>query len=149
MAVVNLYRQQRNDGGIRTGAEVDGEVVLGLFEPGADESDAALVWYIDVEWQGEQLPTRPNDVRDFLVGQSAPVRSACGRLGDRLAAGVDIESPPFTEQFDTALPGIRGAVFCSAIRRLAGRDIKRQLDHLAMNWGEIIGNLAEVGVGSR
>jgi hypothetical protein len=42
MAMLNFYRQVREDGGIRTGIELNGTTIFERFESGGDDYDLAL-----------------------------------------------------------------------------------------------------------
>lgn len=142
--IVTFYRQGRRDGGVRTGADVDGAAVLGIFNPGPTDADGSLDWFIDIEWRGDGLPREATELRAFLTDEGPAVRAACLRLGDRLATGIDSESAPFREEFDVGVQGASGAVFCSAIRRLSGRDIQGRLRSLADRWDSAIGQLEDL-----
>ena len=43
MPQLTFFKQMRQDGGVRTGVELDGEVVLGMYSPAPDDSDPSLV----------------------------------------------------------------------------------------------------------
>lgn len=144
---INFYRQGRRDGGIRTGADVEGEPVLGIFEPGPTDEDGSLDWYVDVEWRGQGLPSQASALRQFLLSEQPAVAAACARLGERLQRGIDNESAPFREDFQSSVPGAQAAVLCSAIRRVSGRQVRSRLDELARGWNRAIEELAELTIG--
>jgi hypothetical protein len=73
MATMTFYHQQRGDGGFPTGFEIDDGTQLEMFEPGADESNPALLWHIDVECSCAGVPDNPPSAEAW-VGSSGPHR---------------------------------------------------------------------------
>ena len=63
MPELDFYRQQRRDGAIRTGIEIDGETVLGRFEQVAEDANPVLAWWVDVRCKGRRLPDEPEAAR--------------------------------------------------------------------------------------
>ena len=148
MTKINFYRQARNDGGIRSGIDVDGEAAFSLYEPGGGDLDPSLQWYVDIEWSGASLPQEPEGVRALLLAQEPVVRDACAALADRLAVGIDAEAAPFNQIFDPQLPGVQAGIFCSAARRVSGRQMKANLLVVGESWPRLLRRLEAISVGA-
>src|SRR5438874_10628438 len=89
MHTLSFYRQARQDGGVRTAIEVDSETTFHQFEPGSEESDPALLWYVDLRCEGEDLPSEPEDARKWLLANADLIKHGFRLLADKVAAGVD------------------------------------------------------------
>src|SRR5437867_2729663 len=94
MPRLNYYRQRRRDGGTRSGVAVDDAVLLHSFEPGAEASDPALLWYVDIRCEGPRLPARPDPVRQWLLAQRVILAGGLRALAEELRAGVDVDVWP-------------------------------------------------------
>lgn len=133
---MTFYHQKRRDGGLRTGVEFDGECLLERYDPGENPRDSALLWYVDVRCLGEQLPDEPEAVRQWLLERGDPIRAALRELAEELGAGMDDEWP-LKKEISSA-NGVRMAIYCSAMRRLDGREISAVLSDLASQWQELL-----------
>src|SRR5687768_336480 len=118
---ITLYRQARADGGVRTGIDGDGATLLERFEPGADDSDPALVWFVDVLFRDVPLEDpAPDAAREFLRRQGPAVTPRLVQIADdELAAGVDLQQPLWRTVPD--VNGVKAEVVASGARRLAAR----------------------------
>jgi hypothetical protein len=145
---ISFYRQARGDGGIRSGIDVNGEEMWSLFEAGPGEADPALDWYVDVEWSGPSLPTEAEAVKALLVAQQSQVGQACSTLASRLEVGIDAEAAPFAQSFDPGMSGVTAGVFCSAVHRVSGREMGRNLQLLGSSWVTLINQLHPIPVGA-
>jgi hypothetical protein len=134
-----FYHHKRKDGGVRTGVEVNDGRVLETFLPGEGERDAALLYFVDVRCSGAKLPQAPEEVRVWLLEHSTQIKSALKALADDLSAGIDIDWPAKKEAETNG--SARIAVYCSAMRRLSGREIASILLELETNWHETIKGL--------
>src|SRR4051794_10597769 len=94
MASITFYRQARKDGGIRTGVDVDDNVVLQRFEAGSSDGDPSIVWYVDVRCSGRGLPATAVAARQWLLRNRPTVRRLLISLAEALPLGVDPGSWP-------------------------------------------------------
>jgi hypothetical protein len=138
MGKVGYFRQMRQDGAIRTGITVNGNLVLHLFENEAEEPDPALLWYVDVRSEGKSLPTTAEEARSWLLNQSAVIRSALNDLANDLQAGMDIDVWPLQRRITGTPRGLRMTIVCSVVRRLEGLRIAEILRVVAEGWVESI-----------
>src|SRR5437867_195824 len=128
MDKLNFYRQKRRDGGLRTGIEFNDARVLERFEPGDSPQDSALLWFVDVRCSGGSLPSEPESVRRWFLQKGGFIRAALHELSKELVAGID-PGWPIRRTIPTP-DGMRMAVYCSATRRLTGREIAEILSDL-------------------
>ena len=42
------FRQKRQDGGIRSGIQIDGTTHFHRFDEGTEDFDPSLLWYVDL-----------------------------------------------------------------------------------------------------
>ena len=132
MDKLTFYYQKRKDGGLRTGIDFNDERVLERFEPGESPSDSALIWFVDIRCTGEALPSQPEEIREWFANRSALIRTALRQLADDCRAGIDSDWPLKREISTT--DGVAMAIYCSAIRRVSGRDIASVLTELEAKW---------------
>lgn len=138
MNKLTFYHQKRRDGGLRTGVEVNDERVLETYEPGELRKDSALLWFVDVRCSGQRIPNEPEAVRQWLLERHAEIGAALRQLSEELPAGID-KDWPIRKQVSAS--DVRMAIYCSATRRLSGREISRVLSDLAKRWAEIVRRL--------
>ena len=142
MSQLTFFRQARADGGVRTGVELDGDLLLHRFEEGAAEDDPGLIWFIDVGFEGEGLPHGAEAVRDFLLARASEIASALAQMSDDISrTGVDSGAWPLRRRAPATTDGVSITLTCSAIRRLEGREIANKLSELARDWAAIVGDL--------
>jgi hypothetical protein len=146
MPKLNYYRQRRVDGGLRSAISVDDTIVLHVFEPGDEESDPALRWYVDVRSEGTRLPTRPADVRQWYQDQREIIETALRALADELRAGIDIDSWPLQRSVPGAPRGVRIKIVSSAVRRVDALQLSDVFLDLADHWDEYLLDLQDVEV---
>lgn len=127
VAKLVFFRQARIDGGVRTGVDLDETSLLHDFERGGDDDDPSLIWYIDIEFSGDDLPTRPDAARHWLLERAPQVSAALDQLADDLAAGIDFGSWPVRRTIANGFGGASATISCSAVRRIDCREIA---DHL-------------------
>jgi hypothetical protein len=139
MKKLTFYHQKRRDGGIRTGVELEGERILELFQPGSPLEDPKLLWWIDVRCSQKIWPSEPEEVRAWLLENAQRIEGGLKALAAELSAGIDVNWPA-----RNVVPGRGDAkieIFCSAMRRVAGREIQAEIAKLARNWQTIIAKL--------
>lgn len=140
MDKLNFYRQKRRDGGIRTGIEFNDERVLELYEPGNLPEESALDWFVDVRCSGRNLPAEPEAIQNWFLARSDIIQTALRQFSQELIAGIDSDWPMRWTIVPTR-NGVRMAIYCSATRRLTGREISEILSDLAKNWPKVIRSL--------
>jgi hypothetical protein len=147
MRELSFYRQKRYDGGVRTGIELDGETILGIFDEGPpDEQDnpmgSALLWYVDVRCRGEDLPDGAEAARGWLIEHAEPILSGLHSLSENLAVGLDDGGPIVWRDFPQSAQGVTLEVVCSSIRRIGGLEISAVLKNIADHFVDIVQQLA-------
>jgi hypothetical protein len=136
------YRQKRVDGGIRTGVEVDDETVLGLVQDIPDEPDPVLAWYVDLRCEGAKLPTKPEEVRRWLIEQAPVIRAGLAAVAAELSAGMDADIWPLQRPLAKAPRGVKMRLVCAATRRVHGRGLAGVLTDIGRHWEEWVLALA-------
>jgi hypothetical protein len=140
MDKLNFYHQKRSDGGLRTGIEFNDERVLERFELGDSPQDSALLWFVDVRCSGKSLPLEPERIRAWFLQQGDVICAGLREMAQNLVAGVDPGWPMRKSLVST--DDLRIAIYCSAMRRLDGREISEILSALASSWSDVIRGLA-------
>jgi hypothetical protein len=136
---LTFFRQKRRDGGIRTGVEVGDERMLECFEAGSPEEDSTLLWWVDVRCTQRTWPTDPEGVRAWLLKNAPRIETGLTDYAAELAAGIDINWP-----VKHIVPGgadVKMQISCSAMHRVAGREIPTELSELSNHWQTIIAEL--------
>lgn len=142
MPRISFYIQERLDGGVRTGVEVNGDTALGRFKPGrSNEPDPALQWYVDVRCSGARLPSEGEAARGWLIRNSAKVTGALKVAAAQIHAGIDPGDWPFRYEV-TDRTGTRILISCSATLNLSARKLAGVLKKLGDNWEKTLENLA-------
>ncbi|NQT36325.1 MAG: hypothetical protein HQ581_02485 [Planctomycetes bacterium] len=142
-----FYHQVRVDGGERTGASIDGTTVLEFFKPESGEADPALLWYVDVCCEGDNVPNDAKSARRFFSENSDYFTAWLGEIATgELDIGFDAESRPFQREAPDGLPGVRAQIVISAVRRLLARDIADRIRGVAAHWKELLDRLAPLSV---
>lgn len=142
MSNLTFFRQTRNDGGIRTGVEVDDTLLLHCFEEGNDEDDPSIAWFIDLRFEGPEFSHEAEGARAFLLDRQNMICSALAKLAEELnATGVDAGAWPLQRPLPAAGDGVSLTLVCSALRRLDGRHIGGRLTELASKWASIVSAL--------
>jgi hypothetical protein len=139
MDKLNFYYQKRSDGGLRSGIDLNDERVLESYELGTQPEDSTLLWFIDVRCAGENLPRDSELIRHWFLERSETIQAALSELADELRVGVDSGWP--LKKDISPKDGVRMAVYCSAIRRLTGREISQVLSDLKSAWPNLIKHL--------
>jgi hypothetical protein len=139
MKKLTFFRQKRRDGGVRTGAELGEERMLECFEPGSPQEDSTLLWWIDVRFTQRTWPSEPEGVRAWLLKNAPRIQKALKDYAGELGTGIDIDWPVKHVVPDGA--ALKIEISCSAMKRVAGREIQAELAELANNWRTIIAEL--------
>ncbi len=146
---IRFYQQQRLDGGVRTGMGLDDVQALHHFEKGSQEHDPALLWFVDLVFEGAKLPTEPEVARRWLQEQSGPIMRGLHNMAEELKLGMDDEDV-LQRRLTGLSGGVSGRVSVSALRRLPPGDLARKLNRLAKNWSKTLGALDSlVGTNAR
>jgi hypothetical protein len=142
MAKLVFYRQKRYDGGIRTGVELDDDRVADWFEPGPDEFDRALLWYIDLRCEGNGVPDEPELALDWLTEHGLTIRDGFSRFADHLRNGFDpdIYTVRWTD-FRDVPHDVTMLIATSAPRRVDAMEMGSHLSEIVSNWDKIIEKL--------
>lgn len=94
MTEIAFFINARQDGGLRTGIDVNGETIWHHFIPGPEDADPALLWWVDVTCKGD-LPSGPDAARQWMLDQSDLIRNALKRAADDIdPARFDVELRP-------------------------------------------------------
>lgn len=136
-----FYRQARADGGVRTGVDGDDTPLLHEFQRGTDELDPIILWYVDVEFEGDALPANAEEARRWLVRRASAIAKSLRAVAGELSAGIDVGSWPVKRSLPDLPQGVQAVVTCSAIRRIDCRQIAERLLELARHWRPIIRGL--------
>lgn len=145
MPSLTFFRQTRADGAIRTGVDVDGEMLFEHFEEAEGEPDPVLKWFVDLRCDGESVPARPDEVRQWLLDHGALVTQGFEGLAKRLEVGVDSDGWPVEWGIPNSPPGIRMATACSSIGAVSGRVMGKTVREMADHWREYL-RQSHVGV---
>ena len=139
MDKLTFYHQKRQDGGLRTGVDFNDERVLERYEQGDLPSDSSLVWFIDIRCTGEALPSDSEGIREWFLRRSGPIQTALCQLAGDCVAGIDKDWP--LKRQIPPLDGVAAAIYCSAMRRLSGREIASALAELGAKWSDLVHSL--------
>jgi hypothetical protein len=130
----------RNDGGKRTGIEINGETVLGCFEKGKKPPDSALLWFVDIRCSGSRLPTECEAAREWLLDKAPVIQRALRKLANELQVGIDF-SKPVERGIPDIGKGITSSIHCSAIRRLQAGEMANALAETGSHWEALLKSL--------
>lgn len=144
MPKFTFFRQARNDGGIRTGIDLEGTTCWERFDQGHGEDDPALLWFVDLRGKGDQVPPDCDALRSWLLDNAAIIREGFGKFADEFQIGFDHDFWPGQWAVPNAPPGVDLKIVVSAIRRLDARELSRVLSELAENWDELVESLQPV-----
>jgi nucleoside-diphosphate-sugar epimerase len=139
MDKLNFYHQKRSDGGLRSGIDFNEERMLECYEQGTLPQDSTLLWFVDIRCAAENLPAEPESIRRWFLDRSDLIQSALNQLSDDLSAGIDSGWP--IKRVILTGDRVNMAVYCSAIRRLTGREISQVLSDLRNTWPDLIKHL--------
>jgi hypothetical protein len=141
MAQFVLYRHQRDDGGRRTGLEINGTHAWDEYEPGKYDDDPALRWYVDVRGEGNEIPGERDALRQWLLDHADLVDGALRRLADRFEVGFDHDYVPVRWQIPDAPEGVSLEIAVNVARRSDAVRAAEILSALAIDWRRILSHI--------
>jgi hypothetical protein len=144
MTKLTYFRQQRVDGGIRTGITIDMEVILHHFQRGKKEADPVVVWSIDVRCAGAKLPEEAETIRQWFLDKAPVVREALTGLAAEMKAGIDFDGWPYLWPVPHPPRGVRMTIACSASRLDVGRRMAELLTETADGLEESLRQLKDL-----
>lgn len=136
-----FFRQQRGDGGIRTGIDWERDTYWHSFEDGTDQSDPVLDWWIDIRGEGPGVPDDPDVMPVWLRQHSGAFVDEVVKFAEELRHGVDAGGWPLIRTAPAKIPDVRWKIAVSALHRDEGRAMSSILDDIAENWEEFIARL--------
>jgi hypothetical protein len=153
MTEITFYRQQRRDGSIRSGLELNGEPQFGLIqswpsETSDDDLSMVLDWYIDLTIQSPNPidHSDPEQTKNELLKLQASIQHGLNQLANSMGAGVDFESPVIWSKFPELSEGFHVEMVCRASSRITSRQLMREINEFANHWLEYLGNLKQLTV---
>lgn len=135
---LSCYRQQRRDGGVRTGVEARGDTVFHQFEGEAEDANPVLDWWVDVRCFGRKLPQDPEEVRSWLLGHGPMIQQGLRALAGEIRSGIDFDGWPVLHALPPAERGVKVVIACSASRRTPALRIAETLTDFADHWNEML-----------
>ncbi len=153
MTEITFYRQQRRDGSIRSGLELNGEPQFGLIqswpsETSDDDLSMVLDWYIDLTIQSPNPidHSDPEQTKNELLKLQASIQHGLNQLENSMGAGVDFESPVIWSKFPELSEGFHVEMVCRASSRITSRQLMREINEFANHWLEYLGNSKQLTV---
>jgi len=145
MSKVVFYRQLRMDGGYRTGLEVDGETVYGLFEEGQTDDDPRLRWFVDLRCVGSKLPKSPRSARAWLLKNSPMIVDGFARCSQEVRAGIDPDLYAISwTDFKDVPEDVQMTIVFTAARRADAIGMAEVLAYIGSNWERLVRRLKPV-----
>jgi hypothetical protein len=145
MAHIVFYHQERFDGATRTGLECDGQTWFEHFQPGSEEADPVLLWYVDVSLMNDQCLPSPEMHDSLWASIERPIRLALETIAERTQAGIDFgdSTAGYQEAIHDEANGYQTTVKLFALRRLTSREISRRLQSLIQqdHWRTLLNQL--------
>jgi hypothetical protein len=133
MPGLKYFKNARSDGGIRTGVALDDDVVLEEFKEGR-EPDPALLWYVDVVFESDDIPADIEAVRQWLLRQRSWLATALEEIASKLEIGVDQDWSPFSYVLGHAPRGIKATLSGAAMKTVRVVDFAEHLRHIKDQW---------------
>jgi hypothetical protein len=142
-AGLTFYRQQRVDGGIRTGIMLGMETVFEKFEGDEDQYDPSLAWSVDLRCNGPSLPDNPTGARAWLIAHHEEIRDGFRLFADQLGVGSDPTGVLLLEwsDFPNPPPGVSMKIVCGALRRVDARYLSNRLAEVGEGWLGLVNEL--------
>ncbi len=142
-AGLTFYRQERVDGGIRTGIMLGMTSVFERFEIHGEEFDPSLVWSVDLRCGGPALPTRADEARSWLLDHESIIRHGFQRYARKLDAGSDPTGIFLLEwsDFQDLPPGVSMKIVCGALRRIDALYLAARLRDIGEHWAALVSSL--------
>jgi len=146
MAKLNFYRQTRQDGGSRTGLEINNVLRLMNFVPGTGDPDPALAWYVDVRCDGNGVPAEKEPARLWLLQNAPRFQDGLHRIAEELQRGIDDDIYPVQRVMLNPPAESTVKLVCSAMRREEARDIAQKIEMMKSEWDGLVNRLNESDV---
>lgn len=134
MSKMVFYRQKRLDGGIHSGISTDKWPALENYEPGKDDLDPVLNWFVDVRVRGKNLPRRSEDARAWFLDHADFIRGGLRNLAEEVRAGLDFGSWPLQQDVPEAPDDTQVQIVCSVKDRADALGFAKVLKDIAKNW---------------
>jgi hypothetical protein len=142
MTKLTFFHQARADGGIHTGIEIDGATAMESYEQETGDFDPALLWYVDAVCEGDDLPCAPEAARQWFSTNGRFFEDLLAKIASHeLDVGYDPEARPLRRVCEKGPDGSRVTVLVSAMHRLQGRNIAKQVRSVAENWRRLLSGL--------
>lgn len=145
---IGFYCQQRQDRGVRSGIGVNGTTVLHHFQSGNETLNPALLWYVDLRFEGPGLPTDPSQARDWLLRHEDKIGGALRDAAKDLEVGIDAgDYWPYQRRIALEEPKMTGEISISAANRMSDGELAAEIERVADNWQSLLNQLTPlVGV---
>lgn len=142
MSELIFYRQARIDGGLRTGIELDGEMLAERFENESSEPDPILIWYVELRCAGSGIPDTSAEAYRWLVDHSSTISEGFKKCAVETNVGVDPDIYPAQwGGFESTPPDTRWVIAYSALRRIDSRQMNQILAEIGSTWEVLIRDL--------
>ena len=141
MRTIAFYRQKRFDEAVRTGIEINDAPAWESYEEGPDDHDPGLLWYVDLVFEGEALPTGVEESRRWLMEQSSFVREVLTDTASSIEVGFDVEPGPFRREFRMPSADVALTVSISAVHRLVAIEMAAVIKQIADDWDAFLQRL--------
>jgi len=140
---LSFYRQERVDGGIRTGITLGMASIFERFEIEGEEWDPSLAWSVELRCSGSSLPTGTADVKPWLLAHESQIKDAFRRFSEQLAAGSDPTGvyPLQFADFRGLPAGVTMKIVCTALRRYDAYFLAEHVNYIREHWSELVKNL--------
>jgi hypothetical protein len=143
MAKLTFYRQGRADGAIRTGIELDDEMIFECYEKSGSEVDPTLLWYMDLRCKGSAVPSEAQEARQWLLDHEDVIRAGFLRCAHDFEAGRDVDLCPLLWSEFSGIPDHVGmTIACATNRRIWALSVPKLLEDVAVHWRERIEQMA-------
>ena len=112
-----------------------------VSQPGSEEHDPALLWYVDIRCEGRTLPSEPEAARQWFLENAPLIQCGLAKCADELQVGVDTinaDVRPYKRELPERPGGTTLRVFVSAIRRMDARNIASELRAIGDQWTNIL-----------
>jgi hypothetical protein len=143
MAKIVFYKQARDDGGIHTGIEVNGITCYERFEIEGEEYDPALIWYVEVYCEGDELPDDAAGALSWLKSHAGPIKDGLQNLAAKVQIGLDHNTTPLHWPVSNAPHGVSMKILCDVARRRVGLDMAKLITDLGLHLEGILQRLPE------
>ena len=135
--VITFFRQSRRDGGLRTGIDLNDELVYGNYV-GPEDFDPVLDWYVDFQFSGPSVPGDRKRIKRWLISRSDEVRRVLRQQIAELRSGIDHEALPVVSEHRGKNSDDRLVIRVSASNRAASREIPRIFRDFEKHWSDEI-----------